>query len=321
MSKAHSVWNGSLVPRSPHTAALYRRARGVAILSLVVNVALSATKLVGGVVGQSFALISDAVNSLGDVLASSAVLFGLWLARKPADAEHPYGHTRAEAIAASNVALLMILSALAVGWHAIRQINHGHDVPPAWTLWIAAGNVLIKEILYHYNVRVGNRIGSRAMIASAWDHRSDALCSLAVLIGLALVRWAGPNYLWLDEAAALVVVTLIVWTGTSLFRTTASELMDLQADDAIVRRIRALATGVAGVQDVETLWVRKSGMEYFVDIHIEVNAELTVAEGHEIGHRVKDVLLQQDPMIRDALVHLEPHPHEHAAVRNRTARS
>lgn len=278
-------------------------------MGLSVNVGLSAMKLVGGILGHSFALISDAVNSLGDTAASIAVLFGLWIARKPADAEHPYGHTRAEAIAATNVAVLMILSALMIGWHALQNFTHQHHPPPGWTLWIAALNVLVKESLYRYNMRIGRRVGSRAVIASAWDHRSDALCSLAVLVGLAVVRWGGAQWIWMDEAAALVVVVVIVWSGVSLFRTSASELMDLQADDQLVRNVRDVAQAVPGVRQVETLWVRKSGLEFFVDIHIEVDADLTVATGHRIGHDVKDALLGQFPMIRDALVHLEPYPH------------
>lgn len=146
------------------------------------------------------------------------VLFALRVAQKPPDAEHPYGHTRAEAIAASNVALIVIMSALVVGWQATQRFSHVHGLPPVWTLWIAAFNVGIKEALYRYKAGVGKRTGSQAIIANAWDHRSDALCSLAVLIGLGIVRWGGPGFLWADEAAALVVVAAIVASGITLFR-------------------------------------------------------------------------------------------------------
>jgi cation diffusion facilitator family transporter len=153
-----------------------------------------------------------------------------------------------------------------------------------------------------------------AVIANAWDHRSDALCSFAVLIGLGIVRWAGPDYIWADEVSALIVVGLILWSGSKLFRWSASELMDLQAGDQLVRKIRTAAEGVSGVRNVETLWVRKSGLEYFADIHIEVDAQLTVDKGHRIGHRVKDRLLERFPMLRDVLVHLEPYPHTHDRI-------
>lgn len=277
-------------------------------MGLVVNVCLGIVKLAGGVISGSFALISDAVNSIGDALASAVVVLALILAQRPPDREHPYGHTRAEAIAASNVAMLIILSALFVAWEALQRITLQHDLPPAWTLGIAAANVVIKESLYRYKVRVGKRTGSTAIIANAWDHRSDALCSFAVLIGLGVVRWAGPDYIWADEVAALIVVGFILSSGIRLFYISASELMDVQADDGFVSSVENAAREVAGVRNVETLWVRKSGLEFFVDIHIEVDASLTVAEGHHISHQVKDCILDQFPSVRDALVHLEPCP-------------
>ena len=257
-------------------------------------------------------MISDAVNSLGDVFTSVAVLLAFRLAQKPADAEHPYGHTRAEAIAGSNVAVLVIVSALLVGWGAIRGASHHpHEIPPAWTLAIAGANVLIKEALYQYKIRLGRRAGSSAIIANAWDHRADALSALAVLLGLAIVRLAGPSFLPVDEIAALFVVAIIVTSATRLLWSSAQELMDAQADGILVDQIREAATTVKGVKKVDKLWVRKSGLEYLVDIHIQVLADQTVDEGHRISHLVKDELLDQFTSVRDVLVHLEPFPHVH----------
>ncbi|MEW4452105.1 cation diffusion facilitator family transporter [Bremerella sp. JC817] len=290
---------------------VYTEVTRAALLGLAVNFMLGLVKLIGGIVGHSFALIADAVNSIGDVVTTVAVLFALRVAQHPPDEEHPYGHTRAEGIAASNVALLVIVSALMVGWEALQRIGDQHVTPPIWTLWIAGANVLIKEGLYQYKVRVGRRTGSAAIIANAWDHRSDAFCSLAVLIGLSAIRFGGPMFVWADEVASLVVVTAIVWSGIQLFRNSANELMDVQADAEFVDQIRATALQVAGVENVETLWVRKSGLEYFADIHIEVDQHMTVAAGHRIGHQVKDRLIQDFPNLRDVLVHLEPFPHLH----------
>lgn len=291
----------------PAASELYQEATRAALLGLVVNLLLGAVKLVGGILGSSFALIADAVNSIGDVVSTVVVLVALRVAQRPPDDEHPYGHSRAEAVAASNVALLVILSALWVGWEAIQRISLQHPTPPVWTLWIATVSMLCQEGLYHYKVRIGKRTGSAAIIASAWDHRSDALCALAVLIGLAIIRVGGEKFARADEAASLVVVIVIVFTGAKLFRASASELMDPQADADFVARIQQAAVSVAGVEDVETLWVRKSGLEFFADIHIEVDPELTVAQGHRIGHQVKDRLLAAFPNLRDVLVHLEPH--------------
>lgn len=302
-----------VVPESVESSPkpLYRSAMRAAALGLVVNVALGIVKLVGGILGSSFALISDAVNSLGDGLTSVVVLVGLWYAQQPPDEEHPYGHTRAEAVAASNVALLIIISALLIGWEAIRRFGIDRVVPPVWTMWIAGANVLIKEALYRYKQRVGQRIGSAAIIANAWDHRSDALCSLAVLVGLGLIRWGGPNFIWADDAAALVVVAAILWSGGWLLARSTSELLDPQADDELVGQIRDVAAAVPGVRAVEKLWVRKTGIEFLADIHIEVDARMTVEEGHRIGHEVKDRLVERFASLRDVLVHLEPYPHEH----------
>ncbi len=301
----------ALYLKNSSSKPFYREAIRAALLGLFINLALGAVKLTGGILGNSFALISDAINSLGDCLTSTVVVVALWFAQKPGDAEHPYGHTRAEAVAASSVALLIIVSALYVGWEAVQRIWLQHSIPPVWTLWIAGSNVVIKESLYRYKVKVGRRTGSMAIIANAWDHRADALCALAVLIGLGAVRWGGPAYAWADEAAAILVVVAILSTGTSLYYASARALLDLQADDELVNAIRQTAGDVEGVEAVEKLWVRKTGLEYLADIHVEVDAYMTVEEGHCIAHQVKDRLLGDFPTLRDVLVHLEPYPNEY----------
>ncbi len=299
--------------QSNHSAqSLYDLASRAAWVGIIANFSLGIFKLIGGLLGNSFALVSDAVNSLGDTFTSVVVLFALKVAQKPPDEEHPYGHTRAEAIAGTNVALLVIGSALAVGWEALQRLGHANESPSVWTLWIAGANVVIKEALYQYKRRVANRTGSRAMIAHAWDHRSDALCSLAVMIGLVAVQFGGEQFHWADSAAALIVVAVILISAGLVFRKSASELMDSQASPEFVEKVRVLAAGVPGVTGVEKLWVRKSGLEYFVDIHIEVPPTMTVAEGHEIGHDVKRQLKSQIATVRDVLVHLEPCPSDAA---------
>ena len=290
---------------------LYASASRAALLGLVVNLALGATKLVGGIFGNSFALISDAVNSIGDSFSSVVVLFGLHVAQRPADSEHPYGHTRAEAVASLSVALLIAFSALLVGWEAVVLLRAEPSLPSAWTLWIAGANVLLKESLYRFNLRIGRRTNSQAVVANAWDHRSDALCSLAVLIGIALVCWGGPTFARADGVAALVVVVLILWAAGRLFYVSASLLLDHQAEPEMVDEIRQVAGEVPGVRGVETLWVRRSGLEFFADIHIEVDPTISVADGHHISHLVKDQLIDHFAALRDVLVHLEPHPHTH----------
>ncbi len=292
---------------------VYREVQRAAGLGLSLNLLLGLVKLVSGIVGQSFALVADAINSLGDVVSTLIVLFALRVAQRPADPEHPYGHSRAEGIAASNVAVLIVVSALMLAVEAFSRMTLKHELPPTWTLWIAAANILVKEWLYRHNRAVGERTGSAAMIANAWDHRSDALCGIAVLIGLVVVRLGGPAWIWADEVASLIVAVAIGFSGMQLFISSAENLMDTQAHSEMIEQMTAQALQVDGVRNVETLWVRKSGLEYFADIHIEVDANLSIEVGHEIGHRVKAKLVEEFVALRDVLVHLEPFPHLHPA--------
>lgn len=289
------------------TAARYREATRAGLVGLTVNLALGVIKLIAGIVARSTALIADAVNSLGDALSSLAVVYGLRISQLPADEEHPYGHARAEGIAATNVAVVIIVSAGIVGWEALMRFGQLAPAVPWWAMAIATGNVVLKECLFQYKVRVGRRTKSASIIANAWDHRSDALCSLAVLIGFLVVRVGGPAYGWADQVAAIIVSLGVIWSGIGLFRSSANELMDAQAESEFLDQIRDQALGVTGVEGVETLLVRKVGLEYFVDVHIEVNPSLTVDYGHRIGHHVKDRLLAHFQELRDVLVHLEPH--------------
>ena len=287
-----------------HMRPVYRQARHAAWLGVVTNLALGGGKLVGGMLGQSFALMSDAVHSLSDVFTSAMVLVGMRISQKPADAGHPYGHTRAESIVASNVAVLLVLSAVWLGWRAAGEIGSSHPTPARWTLWIALASVVVKEALYQYKVRVGRRLHSSSIVADAWHHRSDAFSSLAVLAGLAVVRFGGPA--WSDDVAALVVAASILWAGVMLFREGLHELMDRQVEADFVRQVREVAGAVAGVAGVEKVWVRKAGLEYSVDLHIEVDPDMSVRHSHELAHHVREVLLDAIVPIRNVLVHVEP---------------
>lgn len=300
--------HGALEP--PRREALYQEAMRAAVVGLLINAALGIAKFAGGVWGESFALLTDALNSAGDVVTSLAILLSLRFAQRPADAEHPYGHVRFESIAAMQIASLVFLSALGIGWEAAQRIGSPQPVPPLWTLLLAGANAAIKEALFQYKIRVSRRTGSSVIRANAWDHRADALCSLAVLGGLALVRLGGPDWRDADECAALLVVVAILASSGRLFLESVRELMDLQADDDLVARVRAEALSEPGVRGVEKLWLRKAGLEYFADLHLEVEPAATVLEAHRLGHRVKDRLLAHFPAIRDVLVHLEPHAEE-----------
>jgi cation diffusion facilitator family transporter len=287
------------------TGELYRQTRRAALGGLIVTLGLGIAKLLGGWFGHSLALLSDSVHSLGDALSSASILAALWWAQRPADREHPYGHTRIETIAASNVALLLILSGLWVVWEAVHTWNEPSPAPHAYTLVIALAGVVLNEGIYRYSIAVARRTGSKAIEASAWDQRLDVFGSLVVLISLAVATWQ-PHWHVIDHVAALIVAAIILWAGGTLFWSSLQDLMDRQADPDMLDAVRHRALGVAGVRGVEKLLVRKAGLEYLVDIHVEVDPNISVHLGHGIGHAVKEDLVRAFPTIRDVLVHIEP---------------
>jgi cation diffusion facilitator family transporter len=285
---------------------LYRQARRAAGWGIAVSLGLGLAKLLGGLFGHSLALVSDAVHSLVDAAISAALLGALLVAQRPADNEHPYGHARFEAVAGSGVAVLLILLALGIGREAVGTIGQERVIPSSYTLFIAMGGAIFQEFLYRYARRVARETGSAALLATAWDYRLDALGSVGVVLGVSMARWGGPSWAWADHAAALVVALSVLWVGGTLLWGNIQDLMDRQADPELLDAVRLEALAVDGVQGVETLRVRKVGLEYLVDIHVEVDPDYTVRDGHAIAHAVKDRVLDQFVPIRDVLVHVEP---------------
>ena len=289
-----------------HMQELYQQCRRAALWGVGLSLCLGVLKLGGGVYGNSEALIADAIHSFGDALTAGVVWVSLLWAQRPADREHPYGHTRVEAVAGSNVALLLILSAFGMGWEVVRTFGQAAEPPELYTLGIAGLSILLKEALFRYENRVACQTGSSAVRAAAWDHRLDALGSLAVLIGLAISYFGGVRAA--DNVAALAVALVVLWAGGSLLWESVQELMDRQAAPKVVDEVRREASAVPGVRGVEKVLVRKTGLEYLVDIHIEVDAEASVREGHAVGHAVKDRLTGSIVTVKDVLVHIEPSP-------------
>jgi cation diffusion facilitator family transporter len=288
---------------------LYRRTRRAAMYSLIVTLSLGVAKLLGGWFGHSLALLSDSLHSFGDALSSASVLIALWWSEQPADREHPYGHTRIESIAASNVALLLIGSGIWVAYEAIHSWSDLSPTPHLYTLVIALASVVLNEVIFRYSISVAKDTGSKSVEASAWDQRLDVFGSLVVLLSLVVSIWAGPDWHFIDHLAALIVAITILIAGGTIYWGSLQDLMDRQADPDLLAQVRQLALGVPGVRGVEKLFVRKSGLEHFVDIHVEVAPETSVQDGHEIGHAVKDRLIAEIVTVRDVLVHIEPFRH------------
>jgi cation diffusion facilitator family transporter len=231
----------------------------------------------------------------------------LWIAQRDADEDHPYGHTKAESIAGLTVALVVAFSAGVLGLETVRSLGLTGNVSSLEAGGLALVVAIIKESLYHYTRWTASKLHSAALTAAAWDHRSDALCSLAIAVALWAAPWLGTWGWAVDPAAALVVCAVLIVTGLRVYSRTAAELMDQQADAETVAAIALVARKNEEIADIEKLRVRKSGLEFFVEIHVQVEGHLTVSEGHRLGHWVKDAIIAAFPRVRDVHVHVEPY--------------
>jgi cation diffusion facilitator family transporter len=273
---------------------------------MAVNAVLTALKLAAGILGHSHALIADAVESIADFFSSVIVWRGLVVAAEPADREHPYGHGKAEPLAAASVAVVLFLAAFGIIAAATVGLFQPRARPQPYTLVVLIVVVVVKELLFRFISREAGTIHSIALSADAWHHRSDAITSLAAFVGISLDIYCGPHFAFADDAAAILAGFIIAWNGWQLLRPASDELMDASPGGPVVSEIRAAAGSVPGVNAVEKCIVRKMGFQYLVDMHIEVDPRITVQEGHNIAHRVKDKVRAAVPAVHDVLVHVEP---------------
>lgn len=275
---------------------------------LLVNAALVLVKLIAGIVGHANALVADAVESSADIFSSLIVWTGLSIAAKPADEDHPYGHGKAEPLAAAIVSLMLMGAAVGISIMAIREIVTPHHLPSPWTLFVAAGVILVKEALYQKVSRVGKQVGSTAVVADAWHHRADAISSLAAFVGISVALLRG----WpaADDWAALVAAILVAVNGVRTLRPAISGLMDEAPDRSVSERALDAALRVPGVRHVENLNVRSSGLGFYVDLHVQADPSLSLEDAHEIAARVKYSILGTLPNVLKVLVHMEPYREE-----------
>lgn len=278
----------------------------ITYISIIGNAVLALVKGVAGVFGNSYALVADAIESTGDVFSSMLVLFGLKYVNKPADENHPYGHGRIEPLITFAVVGFLILSATVITYKSIENIRTPHALPKPYTLLVLVFVIIIKEIFYRKVLRTSTEIKSTALKADAWHHRSDALTSLAAFIGISIALIFGKGYETADDWAALVSSGIIFFNAYLIFRTALSEVMDEHVYDDLTNEIRKISQQVDGVMGTEKCRIRKSGLTYFVDLHILVKATRTVKEGHDIAHDLKNVLRTRLPQISDVLIHVEP---------------
>ncbi|MGV8964302.1 MAG: cation diffusion facilitator family transporter [Candidatus Saccharimonadaceae bacterium] len=282
------------------------RARSTILLSLTGNIVLVFVKLITGIVGNSFAIIADAIESAGDVISSFIIYLGLIISAKPPDKDHPFGHGKVEPIASFIVVLLLIVSAGFIAFQALHNMQNPQSMPKSYTLFVLAGIIIYKEIFFQFVIKNSKKTGSSSLKADAWHHRSDAITSLAAFIGIGLALLLGEGYEHLDEWAALFASVIIVVNAFFVFRPALGELLDEQKYDEFIHELREIAQQVVGVIDTEKCFVRKFGMRYVVDIHVRVAAQLSVSEGHTIGHSVQTALQDNFPSIQHVFTHIEP---------------
>jgi cation diffusion facilitator family transporter len=277
-----------------------------AIVGIFVNLGLALTKCSAGLLGRSFALVADGLESLTDVFSGLVVYFGLKIAVKPPDANHPYGHGKAEPVAAVVASLALAAAALTIIYEGIREITAPHGAPAPYTLVVLAGVLIIKELLFRYVASVGDSIGSTAVKSDAWHYRSDALTSAFAFVGISIALLGGPGWEAADGWAAVGAALVILYNAWRQLRRAILELSDIAPHPQIEAQIRAIAGKVPGVLGLHKCFVRKMGFSFYIDLHIVVDGELTVREGHLLSHKVEDEILGAVPQVAAVLVHVEP---------------
>ena len=274
--------------------------------SIVGNAGLAIIKGIAGFFGNSYALIADAIESTADIFSSFLVLFGLKYASRPADKNHPYGHGRAEPLITFLVVGFLITSATIIAYESIKNIGTPHELPKIWTLFVLIPLIIWKEISFQLVIRKAKETNSSSLKADAWHHRSDAITSIAALIGISIALYFGNGYETADDWAALFASGFILYNSYKIFRPALGEIMDEHLYDDLVADIRKVSLSCAGVVETEKCFVRKAGMKYHVELHAIVQADITVKYGHEIAHNLKDTLLNDIPQLGHVLIHIEP---------------
>lgn len=274
--------------------------------SIIGNTCLAIIKGLAGIFGNSYALIADAIESTTDIFSSFLVLFGIKYSNKPADENHPYGHGRAEPLITFLVVGFLITSATIIAYESIGNITTPHELPKPWTLIVLGAIILWKEFSFRLVMKRSIETHSSSLKADAWHHRSDAITSVAAFIGITIALFFGKGYESADDWAALFASGFILYNSYLIFRPALSEIMDEHLYDDLVENIRNVSHSVEGIMDTEKCFIRKSGMKYHVDLHAVVDGKISVKEGHDLAHKLKDVLRSEILELGHVLIHIEP---------------
>lgn len=289
-------------------SAAFLRGRRVALVSVLSNLLLASLALWIGWQGASTTVVAAGVEFAADVVASVVVLAGFWYASRPADSNHPYGHGRAETLTGLLVGLGLVVVGLAIAGRSLHQLEARTVPPAAFTMWPLVLALIVKSGLMLTKVRLARRIGSQAMLADAWNDSVDVLSSLAALGALALALHAPDRFAQADDYGGVLVGIFVITAGIGVVRTTSLDLIDTMPPAPLLETVRAVALEVEGVRGVEKCFGRKTGLQYHVDLHLEVDGWLSVDAGHQIAAAVRERIRQQVPSVSDVLVHVEPSP-------------
>lgn len=278
---------------------------------IIVNCFLSLLKGAAGITAGSLAMLADALHSFTDIVASAVVYVGIKVASKPPDDNHPYGHGKAESIASKVVALLVLLAGLNMAFFSARALFAASQPAPGLAaLWAALLSILVKEGLFRYTYKIGEESNCKALLANAYDHRSDAISSVAALIGIGGARlgllFDRPQLFILDPLAGIVVSVFIVRIGWQIAKVATSELMDSQADPVLTAELKKLIEAVAGVSELHSIRIRTAGPNLLLDVEIGVDEKISVKAGHDVAKAVKQQLMAENEQIADILVHVNP---------------
>ena len=278
----------------------------VGLIGVVSNAILAIIKLIAGVLGNSYALIADAIESCADIVSSLSLYFGLNYAQKPADENHPYGHGRIEPLLTFFIVLILTSSAGWIAYEAIQSLTSVQTAPKTWTLIVIIGAIVWKEMMFHFMNAKAKRFHSTSLKAEAWHQRSDAVVSIAAFLGILISVVMGKGYETADEWAALVAAGFIVVNAYKILRPAISEFMDEHVYHDMVAEIEQLSLTVPGIINTEKCFIRKVGTTYAIELHARVEGSISVTEGHEIAHRLKDRICQEMPEVKHVNIHIEP---------------
>ncbi len=278
----------------------------VAALGMVVSGALAVVKIVAGLHGHSTSVLSDGLESGGDVFSSGFVLLGLTLAAKPPDADHPYGHGRAEILTGLLIGLVLAAGGTLISFASVEHLGESRLAPASYVIWPLLASLAAKSGLAAFKFRYGGRLWSAALVADAWNDTMDCLSAFVALVSVGLALWNSARFLDADRYGGFVVGLIVISAGLRVSRDTALQLMDTMPEENLMMQIRATATTVPGVKGVEKCFARKTGLRYHVDLHLEVDPEMTVRQSHEIAQAVRVRIRETLNWVADVLVHVEP---------------